>query len=182
MKPFRRTLLCGLAAACLVPFVVIPASAHGPTPQKTDETVVIDAPFDAVWTVVEDFGSIAKWHPAVRAVRLGDDGKTRTVTLEGGDIVESLDAVSKERGVVAWRMDEPNPDALAVSSFNDKLRITATDDTQTSVQWIGRFYRADTSNFPAEGQTDVAAVAAMADHVTTGLEGLKRYVEGKGAK
>lgn len=48
--------------------------------------------------------------------------------------------------------------------------------------WIGRFYRADTGNFPAEDQTDEVAVAAMADHVTTGLEGIKRYVEGEGAK
>ena len=89
----------------------------------------------------------------------------------------SKSSVSKERGVVAWRMDEPNPAALAVSSFNDKLRITAEDDTHTSVQWIGRFYRADTSNFPAEGQTDEAAVADMSRHVKTGLDGLKRFIE-----
>lgn len=172
----RRKIIGGLMTACLS-LTIGPAMAHGPTPHKTDETVVIDAPFDAVWEVVADFGSIAKWHPAVRAVRLGEDGKTRTLTLEGGDIIESLDVVSRERGVVAWRMDEPNPAALAVSSFNDKLRITAEDDTHTSVQWIGRFYRADTSNFPAEGQTDEAAVADMSRHVKTGLDGLKRFVE-----
>ncbi|MER0240009.1 SRPBCC family protein [Fulvimarina sp. MAC8] len=173
----KRTFLTAAALAFGVGLWAAPGLAHGPTPQKTDSTVTIDASFDDVWTVLSDFGSIGKWHPAVQSVETSDNGEARTLTLEGGEITETLDVSSKDRGVVAWRLGEPNPDALAVSSYNDKLMVTADGDDQTTVRWIGRFYRADTSNFPADDQTDEAAVEDMTRYVETGLEGLKSYIE-----
>ncbi|WP_158555148.1 SRPBCC family protein [Fulvimarina endophytica] len=174
----RFALKAGLAVLIASVPIASPVFAHGPTPQKTDESVVIDAPLDRVWTVLSDFGSIAEWHPKVRAAETGKDGKSRTLTLDGGTITETLDVASKERGVVAWRLGEPNPEALAVSSYNDKLMLEANGDARTTVRWIGRFYRADTSNFPKDGQTDEAAVEAMTAYVRAGLDGLKTYVEG----
>lgn len=39
--------------------------AHGPTPQKVQETITINASVEKVWAVVKDFCNIQKWHPAV---------------------------------------------------------------------------------------------------------------------
>lgn len=178
MTTTRRTLLSATAAFAFAgALFASPALAHGPTPQKTDTTVTIDAPFDEVWNVLSDFGAIDAWHPAVQSAETSENGEARTLTLEGGTITETLDVSSKERGVVAWRLGEPNPDALAVSSYNDKMMVTDAGDDRTEVRWIGRFYRADTSNFPADDQTDEAAIEAMSDYVETGLEGLKTYLE-----
>ena len=56
--------------------------------------------------------------------------------------------------------------------------IEADGKDKTTLRWIGRFYRADTSNFPKEGQTDEAAVKAMSAYVKAGLDGLKARIEG----
>ena len=174
----RSALKAGLGAILATALLGAPAFAHGPTPQKTDASVTIDAPIDKVWAVVSDFGAIGDWHPLVKSVQTSDDGKSRTLTLQGGTITETLDVASKERGVVAWRLGEPNPEALPVSSYNDKLMIEADGEDKTTLRWIGRFYRADTSNFPKEGQTDEAAVKAMSAYVKAGLDGLKARIEG----
>jgi mxaD protein len=172
----RRTVLAAATLAALTGAVFTsPALSHGPTPQKTDVSVEIDAPFDAVWEVLADFASIADWHPAVHSASPGENDKSRVLTLDGGSITETLDVSSKERGVIAWRLGTPNPDALAVSSYNDKLMVEPAGDQKTTVRWIGRFYRADTSNFPADGQTDEAAIEAMTRYVETGLAGLEAY-------
>ena len=55
---FREATLFGL-------FFAGAALAHGPTPQKIDQSITIQAPPDAVWKVVGDFGGIGRWHPDV---------------------------------------------------------------------------------------------------------------------
>jgi mxaD protein len=47
----------------------------------------------------------------------------------------------------------------------------------SEVEWDGRFYRADTGNFPAENQNDEAAIAAMTKFFHDGLQGLKAKLE-----
>jgi mxaD protein len=43
----------------------------------------------------------------------------------------------------------------------------------SEVEWLGRFYRADTNNEPPENLNDAAAVKAMQEFMKAGLEGLK---------
>ena len=49
----------------------------------------------------------------------------------------------------------------------------------SEVEWIGRFYRGDTSNFPPENLNDEAAIKAMKGLFREGLDGLKAKLEGK---
>jgi mxaD protein len=49
----------------------------------------------------------------------------------------------------------------------------------SEVEWIGRFYRGDTSNFPPENLNDEAATKAMTALFREGLDGLKAKLEGK---
>lgn len=46
--------------------------AHGPTPQKAKESIIINASVDTVWNAVKQFDSISAWHPNVKASQ--DDG------------------------------------------------------------------------------------------------------------
>ena len=61
----------------------------------------------------------------------------------------------------------------------DESRFLRLASTCAEVTWIGRFFRADTGNFPPDHLNDEAAVKAMTGFMQEGLKGLKAKVEGK---
>jgi len=153
--------------------------AHGPTPKKVDESVVIDASLEKTWDAIKDFDKISTWHPDITSSK--GDGKNesdgvRTLTLSGGDIVESLDFYSEKDHEYTYRLKTENTDALAVSSHSSAIQLIAEGD-KTLVKWKSRFYRADTGNSPIEKLNDDSAMKAMNDFVKNGLKGLKEAVE-----
>jgi hypothetical protein len=154
------------------------AMAHGPTPQKIDEKVVISAPIDAVWNKVSDFGSIAEWHPMVESIDVPEEG-TRVLTLKDkGNITESLDDMSAEAHTMSYRLYEEDIEVFPVSFYSVSIEL-AEGAEGTEMSWKGRFYRADTGNFPPEHYSDDAAVAAMTEFATTGMTSLKTQLEGQ---
>lgn len=168
--------------AALVLFLPLVAHGHGPTPQKIEETIMIDAPPDAVWAVVGKFGEIESWHPAVKkSVPSGEheqaDASERDLTLENDEVVgESLDQYESEQHHLAYRLLKENLEALPVSFYSADMQLTATDGG-TKVSWSARFYRGDTGNFPPEDLNDQAAIDALTEFFQSGLQGLKERVE-----
>lgn len=158
----------------------ISALAHGPTPQKVIETIEIQAPPDKVWSLVKEFGGIAQWHPMVAECKsTGDNspGAERTLTLKaGGQIIESLDEFDAHR-LLGYRLSKENVKAFPVSFYSATIEIKPAGDQNTTVEWLSRFYRGDTSNFPPEDLNDEAATAAMTEFFKSGLEGLKKAAE-----
>lgn len=151
--------------------------AHGPTPQKVDESIIIEATPDEVWGLISQFDAINQWHPEVTAIELTDD-TTRRLTLENGEIfTESLDDRNKETYSVSYRLLEENFAAIPVSFYTITLQAQSMGNNQTSLSWSGRFYRADTGNFPPEELNDDAAVAAMTSFAEAGLAGIKDVIE-----
>lgn len=169
-----------LLTACLLS---APAFAHGPTPIKVDETIVIAADPKAVWAIGGKFDGLANWHPDVQAVKAtGGDaaGAEREVTLKkGGALKEGLDEYDAAALKLSWRMSDPNLEALPVSSYTLTFIVEPAAGGGSQVKWYGRLYRGDTSNEPPENLNDDAARAAMATYLHNGLEGLKKKVEGK---
>lgn len=156
--------------------------AHGPTPQKANESIVINAPVDAVWNAVKQFDGIADWHPDVKASS-GDgnnasDG-SRTITLKNdGQLVESLDYYSDKDHEYNYRLKVENVTAFPVSSYTTNLKVTAGDDANRSIVSLkSRFYRGDTGNTPPDNLNDAAAVTAMKAFFSNGLLGLKQKLE-----
>lgn len=160
-----------------------PALAHGPTPIKVDETIVIAADPKAVWAIAGKFDGLAAWHPDVLAVKAkGGDaaGAEREVTFKkGGVLREGLDEYDAAARKLSWRMSDPNLDALPVSSYTLTFMVEAAAVAGSQVKWYGRLYRGDTSNEPPENLNDESARTAMATFLHSGLEGLKKKVEGK---
>jgi hypothetical protein len=154
------------------------AMAHGPTPQKIDEKVVISAPVDSVWNKVSDFGSIAEWHPMVDNVEVPEEG-TRVLTLKDkGNITESLDDMNADAHTMSYRLYEEDIEVFPVSFYSVSIELVEGAEG-TEMSWKGRFYRADTGNFPAEYYSDDAAVAAMTEFATSGMTSLKSQLEGQ---
>ncbi|WP_147046766.1 SRPBCC family protein [Methylobacterium gnaphalii] len=163
----------------------IDALAHGPTPQKIDQTITIKAKPDAVWKVVGDFGGIKNWHPSLeKSVGEGGDkeGGTRTLTFKGGGVLkEGLDEWKADNFTYSYRMSDPDLKALPVSSYSATITVAPEGDG-SKVEWMGRFYRGDTGNEPPDNLSDAAGKEAMNRFFNDGLKGLKAKVEGSGTQ
>ncbi|HDY84942.1 hypothetical protein LCGC14_0747230 [marine sediment metagenome] len=156
--------------------VATSAFAHGPTPQKVDEEIIINADMATVWNKIKAFDSFAEWQPAVASIAMTDPD-TRVVTLKsGGEFTDSLDEVNEEEHYIGYRLLEENAKIFPVSFYTINIQVSAEGD-KSKVSWSGRFYRGDTGNFPAENLNDDAAVKAMTEYANSGLAGLKALVE-----
>lgn len=169
-----------IAAAIAFAFTVLPARAHGPTPQKAEADLVIAAPPEAVWKLVGDFGAIGSWHPDVKSVRVTGEGPgaERVLVLEKGEITDGLDELEPAEHRLAYRLSQENVEAFPVSFYTATLTVTDAGAGNSKVQWAARLYRGDTSNFPPDELNDEAATTAMTTFFEDGLKGLKAKAEG----
>lgn len=171
-------------AVCLGLVVLFPvgASAHGPSRQKVDESIEINAPADKVWAVVGNFQDMS-WHPAfVKTEGTGgnDVGAKRTLTTaSGGKIYEQLDKYDAANKTLAYEITEVDVKVVPVSNYSSHIIVTGNGDKST-VEWKGAFYRGYVNNDPPPELNDDAAVAAITDVYKTGLEALKKKLEGGG--
>ena len=182
----RRFLTLTLAVAGTVTAgtgaLVTPAHAHGPTPQKIDESIVIAAPPAKVWAVIGDFANVQAWNPWASA-SVADKGNTagskRTVTRAegGGEITEELDEIQPEQMVMSYRSGRTIDAAvLPASSYSVRIQVLPEGDG-SKVEFRGRAYRADTGNEAPKGRDDKAVVTAMKAYIVPGLQKLKTSLE-----
>ncbi|WP_395664519.1 SRPBCC family protein [Methylocella sp.] len=162
-------------------FLATAAAAHGPTPQKVEETVAIAAPPARVWDALKSFGDIAAWHPELASSKSSDGDKSdaiRTLVFrKGGELEESLDEHDDANMTYSYRLKDAKLDVLPVSFYSATIDVKPGADGGSTVEWFGRFYRGDTGNFPPDELNDEAAVKAMTAFMKTGLAGLKARVE-----
>ncbi|MFA5901775.1 MAG: SRPBCC family protein [Hyphomicrobium sp.] len=159
------------------------AEAHGPTPQKVDESIDIAAPPAKVWEIIKDFGNVGDWNPALtKSTGVGgnDSNASRTIVFKsGGELTEGLDYYSDKEMTYLYRLSKEKVDVFPVSSYTSEIAVKPGPNDGSTVTWMGRFYRADTGNEPAPDRNDAAAIKAMKDYITTGLQGLKAKAEAK---
>ena len=173
---FLHSLLIVLFA--LLSFTSTIATAHGPTPQKVDEKIIIAASVDKVWKIISDFSHIDQWHPLVTSVDSIDE-QTRIIHIaEKGNLTDSLDEVNAETHLLSYRLLEEDINVFPASFYTITLTVNAVE-SGSELLWQGRFYRADTGNFPPENFNDDAAVNAMTDFAKQGMESLKILFEKK---
>lgn len=168
---------CLAAILCVVTAVY----AHGPTPQKLNESIKVDVPPEKVWSVIKDFGAIDEWHPLIVETRAqgGNEATeaTRVLTFKnGGTIKDLLDVYNASDHYMMWRLAEPNKKAFPVSFYTIRLDVNAAGNG-SKVEWTGRFYRAVTTRNPPEKYSDAAAVEAMTEFAHAGLKNIKRLAE-----
>ena len=70
------------------------AAAHGPSPQKVEQSITIKAAPAKVWAMVKDFGNMQAWHPAIASDKTeqkkdenGEMATYRTLTLKDGGVI-----------------------------------------------------------------------------------------------
>lgn len=167
-----------LLALAILPLT---AAAHGPSPQKVDKSVVIKAEPEKVWAIVKDFGNMHKWHPAVASTKLEKKGNDtfRLLTLKsGGTIYEKLRSADDADKKMRYEIVEG---VLPVADYNAFMTVKPGPNAgESTVNWVGRFYRVYKLNPPIpEGQDDASALNAVTGVYDAGLEGLKKFAESK---
>ena len=166
-----------MLALAVLPFT---AFAHGPTPQKVEKSIVIKAPPAKVWAMVKDFGNMQAWHPAIASTKLekkGDD-TYRTLTLKsGGEINEKLRSADDKDMKLKY---EITGGVAPVADYNSFMQVTAGPGAgESTVTWVGRFYRTYKLNPPIPaGQDDATATGFITGVYDSGLANLKKVLEG----
>jgi len=193
----KKILSIALAALLAAPLI---ASAHGPSRQKVVEKIVINAPVDKVWAVVKDFSSIGKWLPAVKSMKMKDENtRVLTLNMKGDPTITEKHIKDKwlKGTAIKYRiikMDNIRTEdfrgkkydvpAVPVKNYLSVIRVAAVDGG-TEVTWKGEFYRVYQLNYYEEdprwpkGLSDDDAIKAVTGVYKSGLDGLKKYVEGK---
>jgi mxaD protein len=171
-------LLTKIALGFVLPFAVF---AHGPTPQKADESIVIQAPVEKVWAVIKQFDGLDKWHPDVKTSTgegKNESGSVRTITLKNDEqFSEELDFYSEQDHLYKYRLKKENTAALPISSHTTSFQVKQGENANTSVVSIkSRFYRGDTGNTPSNQLNDESAVKAMTTFFKNELSGLQQKV------
>lgn len=170
--------LFALLALAILPLT---AMAHGPSPQKVDKSVTIKADPAKVWALVKDFGNMHKWHPSVASTKLekkGDDSFRLLTLKSGGTVNQKLRGADDAGMKLRYEMIEGK---MPVADYNAFMTVKAGPGAgETTVNWVGRFYRVYKLNPPIpQGQDDESALKAVTEFYDAGLEGLKKAAEGK---
>jgi hypothetical protein len=174
-----------VAATMVVAGLQSTAQAHGPTRQKVQESIDIDASPADVWAVVGDFQSAHAWLPMVeRSEGKGgnEEGAERTLFLVdgAGEVHETLKRRDDDRMSLSYRIPMATHDVnvLPVSNYSSTISVRANDDGGSTVTWRGAFYRGYMKNDPPDNLNDKTAVAAVTGLYQAGLGHLKQVVEG----
>lgn len=176
----RRLLLLGAAGSSAM-LVTRLAQAHGPTPQRIDESIDVAVAPAKAWALIGNFAGVASWNPTFSASE-ADKGNTagsrRVLTLaRGGQISEGLDEHSDTEMSMSWRSARDlDPAVLPASSYSARLRVLAAG-SGSRIEFRARAYRADTGNDPAKGRDDAAVVQALQSQVRAGLARAKALLE-----
>ena len=167
----------GLAVAA----VMTQSHAHGPTRQKAEESIVINAPPAKVWAVVGDFNGLPKWLTAVEKSDATDGnkvGSVRTLTVKGGEKLEEvLEGYDESAMTLRYKAKAPNVKVLPVNNYSSTIMVKPEGSNASKVTWRGAFYRGYMNNEPPADLNDEAALKAVTGLYTTGLAKLKEVVE-----
>lgn len=169
-----------LAAAALAVGVAGVALAHGPTRQKTEQKVEINAAPDKVWAIIGNFQDMS-WHPAVEKTEGSggnEKGAKRKLTLKGGGVIEEeLASYDAGKMMYGYRITNVDVKVVPVSNYSSKISVKG-DGGKSTVTWDGAFYRGFPNNDPPPELSDEAAKKAVDGIYSGGLEALKKKAEG----
>ena len=177
MATMRRSVV--LVLGCLA---VSPAFAHGPTRQKLELSVEVNAAPDKIWAVIGNFHDMA-WVPAVARVEGGGgndpDSAKRTVTLKTGGIWHDEELSDYDAAKFTYGTFLPHVDVkvLPVADFSSHITVTAEAGGKSLVEWRSAFYRGYPNNDPPANLNEAAAMKAVTAFCQPALDALKARFE-----
>src|SRR3954470_21700231 len=167
MKTFAAVALLSVSLA---------AVADPPKTLQVTKSVDVAAPVDKTWDTLKDFDSLNKWHPGFSAdvIQKGENNKVgavRKLTVKDGpSFTEELLAFDAAKHTYKYRIIES---PLPVRDYVSHITVTPGRNGGSHVTWTGTFKRKSTSDTPAEGENDAAALNLINSVYQGGLDNLK---------
>lgn len=103
---------------------------------RVEESTVIDAPVERVWTIIRDFNSHEDWHPAIAASEIEDGrpgdaiGCVRAFTLGSGEkLREELLMMCDRTRTFAYRILDSDVPLIGYRARVELRPVTASDRT-----------------------------------------------------
>lgn len=159
------------------------AAAHGPSRQKVEESIEINASAQTVWGVIKDFGTFSAWCPkAVGETSQGgnEKGATRELKLASGrSIKEELKSYDADKMSYSYKILEVDPADLPVANYSATIGVQSSASGGSTVAWSGAFYRSFMTNNPPPEQNDEAAINGVTTVYKECLASLKTVAEAK---
>ncbi len=184
----RRAFLLALVAlapsvALAALFSVTALAAHGASPLKVVETIIVDAPPEKAWAVVGDFAH-AEWLPGVARVEASggdvpDQARRRLHMSDGGVVEELLTKREAERMMLGVHREGDDVKRLPATNYTALITLRPAEGGRTEVEWKARFYRGYPNNNPPPELNDDVAIAAVTALHRANLAALKTKVEGR---
>lgn len=111
---------------------------------STIVSIEIPATPDQVWQLIGGFNALPDWLPYIPSSELSEGGRVRRLETPAGDvIIERLEAFNdKDRCYSYSIMQAPFP----ATAYLSTIRVRATADQQTLVEWSGNFTPAGVSD------------------------------------
>lgn len=150
-------------------------------PLQVKKTITIAAPAEKVWEASKNFNGLNTWHPALASDELVSGtnntvGAVRLLTLKGGGTIKEKllqfdDAGHRFRYSIVEGV-------LPVSHYTSTFVVTSLGKDKTLVTWSGRFKRKNPGDSPPDTENDKAATDAISGVYQSGLDNLKKVVQG----
>lgn len=177
MKRFPMAVVALVAAA-------MPALASAQAKElSTVQTIRIHGSPEAVWDYVGDFGGLARWLPPAAATRLvlrsrSEEGAIRELVRRNGTrVYEKLVEYDPYNMRITYTYVDG---AVMASDYFATMQVRDVGNGETEVVWSGRFTRlAYWQDPPPAGQDDATLTNFFATVYKSGLEALKKAVEGQ---
>jgi mxaD protein len=153
------------------------AFADPPKTLKVTKSVDVAAPVDKTWDTIKDFDSLNKWHPGFSAdeIQKGENNKVgavRKLTVKDGpSFTEELLAFDDAKHTYKYRIIES---PLPLRDYVSHITVTPGAKGGSHVTWVGSFKRKSTSDTPAEGENDEAALKLINSVYGAGLDNLEK--------
>jgi len=99
-------------------------------------SAVLDAPIEAVWAIVSDFGNLQRWHPMVARCEADGDavGSMRTVHFADWWASERLERLDPQAHVFGYAVvDSSRPPNIGV---NGSITLSEAGPGRTRVDWM----------------------------------------------
>jgi carbon monoxide dehydrogenase subunit G len=116
--------------------------------QRSEE---IEAPAQAVWELLADFGGIAEWWPGglEKVENEGDGvGMVRTIHMFGLVLREKLEALDPDERAIELSIDGPAP--AGITGYRARGRVVELAPGRCRLEWRGR------CRVPGEGDAEAA--------------------------
>lgn len=158
------------------------ANAHGPSRQKVQMSVTLDASPDEVWEAIGHFDDM-NWHPAVASTEMTPEGapvdipdeSTRVLHLKAdeGDptITEQLIGWDPEKRMYKYMITDVAVEVLPVTNYSSTLQVKDKNG-KAEVTWKAGFYRGYPNNDPPAELNDEAAITAVEGIYQAGMDAL----------